>query len=114
MILGGLSGGLGPLVNNPLGKFIVVVMMGNSPRHCYTYFGDFSYLAFTPPNHFQSMCTDVVKTRQQKQVVVEGIAPKYHGVLQSCILIAQEEGIIALWKGIGSHNARPGYHVCHV
>lgn len=54
----------------------------------------------------QYICTDVVKTRQQRQIVVEGIAPKYHGVLQSCILIAQEEGIIALWKGIGPRLAR--------
>ena len=57
-------------------------------------------------NYCANMYTDVVKTRQQRQVVVERIAPKYHGVLQSCILIAQEEGIIALWKGIGPRLAR--------
>jgi len=67
LILGGLSGGLGPIANNPL---------------------------------------DVVKTRQQRQIVAEGISPKYHGVLQSCLLIAKEEGTSALWKGIGPRLAR--------
>jgi solute carrier family 25 citrate transporter 1 len=47
-----------------------------------------------------------VKTRQQRQIVVEGIAPKYHGVVQSCILISKEEGMLALWKGIGPRLAR--------
>ncbi|EED88517.1 succinate/fumarate mitochondrial transporter, partial [Thalassiosira pseudonana CCMP1335] len=61
LLLGGLSGGMGPLVNNPL---------------------------------------DVVKTRMQKQVIHEGKEPKYKGLLQSCIIIAQEEGTPALWKGI--------------
>lgn len=59
--IGGLSGGMGPLVNNPL---------------------------------------DVVKTRLQKQVVVPGKKPKYTGLLQACILIGKEEGLLALWKGI--------------
>jgi solute carrier family 25 (mitochondrial citrate transporter), member 1 len=61
LIIGGLSGGLGPLVNNPL---------------------------------------DVVKTRLQKQVVVEGKTPKYTGLIQACVVISQEEGVLALWKGI--------------
>ena len=41
-----------------------------------------------------------VKTRLQKQVVTPGKAPKYTGLFQACILIAREEGVLALWKGI--------------
>lgn len=61
LMIGGLSGGMGPLVNNPL---------------------------------------DVVKTRLQKQIVKPGKEPKYTGLGQSCRLIAREEGVLALWKGI--------------
>ncbi len=61
LVLGGLSGGMGPLANNPL---------------------------------------DVVKTRMQKQVILSGKKPKYDGLLRSCVLIANEEGVAALWKGI--------------
>jgi solute carrier family 25 (mitochondrial citrate transporter), member 1 len=61
LLIGGLSGGMGPLVNNPL---------------------------------------DVVKTRLQKQVVTPGKRPKYSGLLQSVAVIAREEGVLALWKGI--------------
>eukprot|EP00562_Extubocellulus_spinifer_P013964 CAMPEP_0178574902 /NCGR_PEP_ID=MMETSP0697-20121206/19612_1 /TAXON_ID=265572 /ORGANISM="Extubocellulus spinifer, Strain CCMP396" /LENGTH=412 /DNA_ID=CAMNT_0020209945 /DNA_START=122 /DNA_END=1357 /DNA_ORIENTATION=- len=61
LVLGGVSGGLGPVANNPL---------------------------------------DVVKTRMQKQIVRNGCKPKYTGLLQSCVLIAKEEGSVALWKGI--------------
>jgi len=61
LVLGGLSGGMGPLVNNPL---------------------------------------DVVKTRMQKQVIHPGKEPKYKSLLQSCVVIAKEEGTPALWKGI--------------
>lgn len=61
LLLGGISGGMGPLVNNPL---------------------------------------DVVKTRMQKQVISPGKEPKYKSLLQSCVVIAKEEGIPALWKGI--------------
>jgi solute carrier family 25 citrate transporter 1 len=61
LIIGGFSGGLGPLVNNPL---------------------------------------DVVKTRLQKQVVTPGKTPKYTGLGQACSVIAKEEGVLALWKGI--------------
>ena len=43
---------------------------------------------------------DVVKTRLQKQVVHEGKKPKYTGLGQACVLIAREEGALALWKGI--------------
>jgi solute carrier family 25 citrate transporter 1 len=61
LLIGGLSGGMGPLCNNPL---------------------------------------DVVKTRLQKQVIVAGKTPKYSGLIQACMLIAKEEGVLALWKGI--------------
>jgi solute carrier family 25 citrate transporter 1 len=61
LLIGGLSGGMGPLANNPL---------------------------------------DVVKTRLQKQVVVPGKQPKYTGLVQACSIIAKEEGVLALWKGI--------------
>jgi len=61
LLLGGLSGGMGPLVNNPL---------------------------------------DVVKTRMQKQVIRPGTEPKYQSLMQSCMMIAKEEGTLALWKGI--------------
>lgn len=61
LMIGGFSGGMGPLVNNPL---------------------------------------DVVKTRLQKQVVHEGKQPKYTGLVQACMVIAREEGPLALWKGI--------------
>lgn len=61
LLIGGISGGMGPTVNNPL---------------------------------------DVVKTRLQKQVVLPGKTPKYTGLLQACVVIAKEEGILALWKGI--------------
>lgn len=61
LVIGGFSGGMGPLVNNPL---------------------------------------DVVKTRLQKQVVHEGKTPKYTGLVQACVVVAQEEGVLALWKGI--------------
>ncbi|TFJ86013.1 hypothetical protein NSK_002833 [Nannochloropsis salina CCMP1776] len=61
MLFGGLSGGLGPLVNNPL---------------------------------------DVVKTRLQKQRIVEGQLPKYRGIFQAIPVIVSEEGVLALWKGI--------------
>eukprot|EP00980_Cylindrotheca_fusiformis_P022547 scaffold9435_cov137-Cylindrotheca_fusiformis.AAC.3 len=43
---------------------------------------------------------DVVKTRLQKQVVHKQKAPKYTGLIQACFVIAKEEGMVALWKGI--------------
>jgi solute carrier family 25 (mitochondrial citrate transporter), member 1 len=61
LAIGGFSGGMGPLVNNPL---------------------------------------DVIKTRLQKQVVVPGRPPKYTGLLSGMAIVAREEGIFALWKGI--------------
>jgi len=36
----------------------------------------------------------------QKQVIIPGKSPKYVGLLNSCKLIAKEEGVLALWKGI--------------
>jgi len=59
LLMGGISGGFGPLANNPL---------------------------------------DVVKTRMQKQSTKE--APKYKSISQAIPLIAKEEGVAALWKGI--------------
>eukprot|EP00551_Chaetoceros_affinis_P002805 CAMPEP_0203657896 /NCGR_PEP_ID=MMETSP0088-20131115/46548_1 /ASSEMBLY_ACC=CAM_ASM_001087 /TAXON_ID=426623 /ORGANISM="Chaetoceros affinis, Strain CCMP159" /LENGTH=381 /DNA_ID=CAMNT_0050519407 /DNA_START=42 /DNA_END=1187 /DNA_ORIENTATION=+ len=61
LVLGGISGGFGPIVNNPL---------------------------------------DVVKTRMQKQVIKPGKPVKYTGIAQSIMMIAKEEGTLALWKGI--------------
>jgi solute carrier family 25 citrate transporter 1 len=61
LVLGGVSGGFGPMVNNPL---------------------------------------DVVKTRLQKQVIKPGRKPKYTGIVQAIRLISNEEGYMALWKGI--------------
>ena len=43
---------------------------------------------------------DVVKTRMQKQVIRPGTEPKYQSLMQSCVVIAREEGTLALWKGI--------------
>merc|ERR1712238_500094 len=48
----------------------------------------------------QSTTEDVVKTRMQKQVIHQGKEPKYKSLLQSCLVIAKEEGTPALWKGI--------------
>jgi solute carrier family 25 citrate transporter 1 len=36
----------------------------------------------------------------QKQVITEGKTPKYTGLVQSCGVIAKQEGTLALWKGI--------------
>eukprot|EP00301_Raphidiophrys_heterophryoidea_P004446 c11929_g1_i1.p1 GENE.c11929_g1_i1~~c11929_g1_i1.p1 ORF type:complete len:306 (+),score=49.81 c11929_g1_i1:136-1053(+) len=43
---------------------------------------------------------DVVKTRLQKQVIIPGQVPKYTGMVQAVSLIAREEGVISLWKGL--------------
>jgi len=61
LMIGGISGGVGPLANNPM---------------------------------------DIVKTRLQKQVLAPGKTPKYTGLAQACVVIAREEGMLALWKGI--------------
>jgi solute carrier family 25 citrate transporter 1 len=41
---------------------------------------------------------DVVKTRLQKQVVHPGKTPKYTGLVLVCVIIAKDEGMLALWK----------------
>lgn len=43
---------------------------------------------------------DVIKTRMQRQVIHEGNEPKYRGIVQGCTVIAKEEGVKSLWKGI--------------
>ena len=43
---------------------------------------------------------DVVKTRLQRQVVIEGEPAKYRGLLQAMTVVAKEEGVLALWKGL--------------
>merc|ERR1711862_582334 len=43
---------------------------------------------------------DVVKTRMQKQVIHAGQEPKYKGIIQGCTIIAKEEGLKSLWKGL--------------
>jgi len=49
---------------------------------------------------------DVVKTRLQKQVIIPGTTPKYTGMVQAVSLIAKEEGIPALWKGLSPRLMR--------
>lgn len=61
LLIGGISGAFGPMVNNPL---------------------------------------DVVKTRMQRQVIHPGHEPKYKGIVQGCTVIAREEGMKSLWKGL--------------
>ena len=36
----------------------------------------------------------------QKQVIKQGVEPKYKGIFQSISVIATEEGYLALWKPI--------------
>jgi solute carrier family 25 citrate transporter 1 len=50
--------------------------------------------------------SDVVKTRLMSQVIVPGKAPKYTGFIQALGVIAREEGIAALYKGLGVRLAR--------
>jgi len=47
-----------------------------------------------------TLIPDVVKTRLQKQVIKPGKPVKYTGIVQAITLIAKEEGVAALWKGI--------------
>ena len=77
LLLGGLSGGMGQMVNNPL---------------------------------------DVVKTLMQKQVIRSGTEPKYKSLMQSCVVIAKEEGTLAMWKGITLRLTRimPGQAITYM
>lgn len=56
---------------------------------------------------------DVVKTRLMAQIVLPGMTPKYKGFISTLKLIAHEEGVAALWKGLGPRLARvaPGQAV---
>lgn len=49
---------------------------------------------------------DVTKTRLMAQVVLPGVVPKYKGVLGTMAVIVREEGVAALWKGLGPRLAR--------
>ena len=49
---------------------------------------------------------DVVKTRLMAQETMRGVAPKYTGFVQASMVIAKEEGIFALWKGLTPRLAR--------
>lgn len=49
---------------------------------------------------------DVLKTRFMAQVIVPGQTPKYTSVLQAIRVIAKEEGVLALWKGLIPRLAR--------
>lgn len=59
---------------------------------------------------------DVVKTRIQKQIIIPGKEPKYRGIIQSCRLIAQEEGVGSLWRGLTPRLLRivPGQAITFV
>eukprot|EP01134_Creolimax_fragrantissima_P004927 CFRG4927T1 len=67
LMIGGLSGAMGPLCNSPL---------------------------------------DVVKTRLQKQKIVEGQKPKYDGVTGAVSTMMKEEGIRAFYKGLSPRLMR--------
>eukprot|EP00611_Tribonema_gayanum_P002178 TRINITY_DN1158_c2_g1_i1.p1 TRINITY_DN1158_c2_g1~~TRINITY_DN1158_c2_g1_i1.p1 ORF type:complete len:316 (-),score=120.56 TRINITY_DN1158_c2_g1_i1:158-1057(-) len=51
---------------------------------------------------------DVVKSRMQNQLVIEGQAPKYQWTLPSMGAVYSEEGLNALYKGIGPRLVRLG------
>jgi len=59
---------------------------------------------------------DVVKTRTQKQIIIPGKDPKYKGIIQSCRVIAQEEGVGSLWRGLTPRLLRivPGQAITFV
>lgn len=96
LVIGGLSGGMGPLGKLLVLCLMLVVVVVVAATHCF-YFHLCVWLCVcaTVNNPL-----DVVKTRLQKQIVHPGKAPKYTGLLQACVVIAKEEGILALWKGI--------------
>lgn len=56
---------------------------------------------------------DVVKTRLMAQESVQGVAPKYTGMVQAMRVIAQEEGFTALYKGLVPRLTRlcPSYGI---
>lgn len=51
---------------------------------------------------------EVIKTRLQGQNVVKGEVPKYHGSMQTALLVTRTEGPLALWKGVTPTIARQG------
>ncbi|CAM9715435.1 unnamed protein product [Sphacelaria rigidula] len=51
---------------------------------------------------------DVVKSRMQNQLKVEGELPKYRYSVPSLITVASEEGIGAVYKGLGPRLVRLG------
>ncbi|CAN0267679.1 unnamed protein product [Pylaiella littoralis] len=51
---------------------------------------------------------DVVKSRMQNQLEVEGQNPKYKHTIPSLITITSEEGLAAVYKGIGPRLVRLG------
>jgi len=70
LLIGGLSGGMGPLVNNPLDVV---------------------------KTRLQKQNTAAARSKSSTGVAV---TPKYTGLIQACFKIANEEGAGALWKGI--------------
>ncbi|CAM9654047.1 unnamed protein product [Ectocarpus sp. 4 AP-2014] len=51
---------------------------------------------------------DVVKSRMQNQLKVEGQVPKYKYTIPSLITVVGEEGLAAVYKGIGPRLVRLG------
>ncbi|CAM9879512.1 unnamed protein product [Ectocarpus sp. 13 AM-2016] len=51
---------------------------------------------------------DVVKSRMQNQLKVEGQVPKYKHTIPSLITVVGEEGLAAVYKGIGPRLVRLG------
>lgn len=49
---------------------------------------------------------DVIKTRMMAQETIRGVTPKYTGFVQAFRVIAAEEGLKALWKGLVPRLAR--------
>ena len=103
LVLGGVSGGFGPLINNPLGA----CLEQTNHKYCYSLFSHFIILFDVK---------DVVKTRTQKQVIIPGKEPKYKGIIQSCKVIVNEEGMASLWRGLTPRLLRimPGQAITFV
>lgn len=51
---------------------------------------------------------EVIKTRLQGQNIVKGEIPKYRGPLHTTLVIAKNEGPLALWKGVAPTIGRQG------